>query len=57
MLGKITIKFLSSVPSAVSNAFATSISRTIVIYIFGVITQICIAITGLYTNDLIVKWI
>ena len=57
MLKKITIKLPSSVPPAVSNSFAAIIPGTIAIYTFGVITQICIATTGLYPNDLIVKWI
>lgn len=57
MLKKITIKLPDTVPPAVSNAFAAIIPGCIAIYTFGIVTQICIATTGLYPNDLIVEWI
>lgn len=57
MLKKVTIKLPESVPPAVSNAFAAIIPGTIAIYVFGVVTQICVSTTGLYLNDLITKWI
>lgn len=57
MVKKVTIKLPETVPPAVSNAFAAIIPGTIAIYVFGIITQICVATTGLYPNDLITKWI
>lgn len=48
MVKKVTIKLPETVPPAVSNAFAAIIPETIAIYIFGIITQICVATTGLY---------
>lgn len=57
MLKKITIKLPDSVPSAVSNAFAAIIPGVIAIYTFAIITQICLVTTGIYPNDLIVRWI
>lgn len=57
MLKKITIKLPDSVPPAVSNSFAAIIPGVVAIYIFGIVTQICVATTGLYPNDLIVEWI
>lgn len=57
MVKKVTIKLPETVPPAVSNAFAAIIPGTIAIYVFGIITQICVVTTGLYPNDLITKWI
>lgn len=57
MLKKVTIKLPSSVPPAVSNAFAAIIPGAIAIYVFGIVTQISVSISGLYLNDLITKWI
>ena len=57
MIKKITIKLPDSVPPAVSNAFAAIIPGVIAIYVFGIVTQICVACTGSYPNDLIVEYI
>lgn len=57
MIKKVTIKLPESVPTAVSNAFASIIPGVISIYVFGIITQISIGFTGLNPNDLIIKWI
>lgn len=57
MIKKITIKLPDSVPPAVSNAFAAIVPGVISIYVFGILTQILVANTGLYPNDLIVKYI
>ncbi len=57
MVKKVTIKLPESVPPAVSNAFAAIIPGVIAIYTFGIVTQICISLTGLYPNDLIIKWV
>lgn len=57
MIKKVTIKLPSSVPPAVSNAFAAIIPGAIAIYVFGIVTQISVAVSGLYLNDLITKWI
>ncbi len=57
MIKKVTIKMPGSVPPAVSNAFAAIIPGVIAIYVFAIVTQICIATTGLYPNDLIIKWV
>ncbi len=57
MQKKVTIKLPASVPPAVSNAFASIIPGAIAIYTFGIITQLCVMATGLYPNDLIIKWI
>ena len=57
MQKKVTIKLPASVPPAVSNAFASVIPGTIAIYTFGILTQLCVMITGLYPNDLIIEWI
>ena len=57
MLKKITIKLPENVPPAVSSAFAAIIPGVIAIYTFGIITQLSVAFTGLYPNDLIAKFI
>lgn len=57
MLKKITIKLPDTVPPAVSNAFAAIIPGIIAIYIFGIITQLCVMGTGSYPNDIIVEYI
>ncbi|MEG1475010.1 MAG: PTS sugar transporter subunit IIC [Longicatena sp.] len=57
MIKKITIKLPDSVPPAVSNAFAAIIPGVIAIYVFAIVTQICVVTSGLYPNDLIVKYI
>lgn len=57
MQKKVTIKLPDSVPPAVSNAFAAIIPGIVAIYVFGIVTQICVMTTGLYPNDLIVEWI
>ncbi|MEG0273913.1 MAG: PTS transporter subunit EIIC [Longicatena sp.] len=57
MIKKITIKLPDTVPPAVSNAFAAIIPGIIAIYAFGIITQLCVVGTGLYPNDLIMKYI
>lgn len=57
MIKKVTIKLPSSVPPAVSNAFAAIIPGAIAIYVFGIVTQISVSVSGLYLNDLITKWI
>lgn len=57
MVKKITIKLPDTVPPAVSNAFAAIIPGVIAIYAFGIITQLCVVNTGLYPNDLIMKYI
>ena len=57
MQKKVTIKLPDSVPPAVSNAFAAIIPGIVAIYVFGILTQICVHFTGLYPNDLIVEWI
>ncbi|MGX8834073.1 PTS sugar transporter subunit IIC [Amedibacillus sp. YH-ame6] len=57
MIKKITIKLPDTVPPAVSNAFAAIIPGIIAIYVFGIITQLCVVSTGLYPNDLILKYI
>lgn len=57
MQKKVTIKLPASVPPAVSNAFASIIPGAIAIYTFGIITQLRVMATGLYPNDLIIKWI
>lgn len=57
MLKKIIIKLPKSVPSAVSNAFAAILPGAIAIYIFAIITQLCVSFTGMYPNDLIIRWI
>lgn len=57
MLHKVTIKLPDSVPPAVSNAFAAIIPGVIAIYVFAAITQVLVMTTGLYPNELIVKYI
>lgn len=57
MVKKITIKLPDSVPPAVSNAFAAIIPGIVAIYVFGIVTQICVATTGAYPNDLIMEYI
>lgn len=57
MQKKVTIKLPDSVPPAVSNAFAAIIPGVAAIYVFGILTQVCVAFTGLYPNDIIVKWV
>ncbi len=57
MLKKITIKLPENVPPAVSSAFAAIIPGVVAIYTFGIITQLSVAFTGLYPNDLIAKFI
>lgn len=57
MVKKITIKMPDSVPPAVSNAFAAIIPGIIAIYVFAIVTQILVVTTGMYPNDLIVKYI
>lgn len=57
MVKKITIKLPDSVPPAVSNAFAAIIPGIIAIYVFAIVTQICVATTGSYPNDLIMEYI
>lgn len=57
MIKKITIKLPDSVPPAVSNAFAAIIPGVVAIYLFGIITQICVASTGSYPNDLIMEYV
>lgn len=57
MIKKVKIQLPESVPPAVSNAFSAIIPGVIAIYVFGIVTQICVATTGLYPNDLITKWI
>lgn len=57
MLKKVTIKLPDTVPPAVSNAFAAIIPGVVAIYTFGILTQISVAVTGLYPNDLIAKFI
>lgn len=57
MQKKITIKLPDSVPPAVSNSFAAIIPGVVAVYVFGILTQISVATTGLYPNDLIVEWI
>lgn len=57
MIKKITIKLPDSVPPAVSNAFAAIIPGVIAIYVFAIITQVLVVTTGMYPNDLIVKYI
>lgn len=57
MIKKITIKLPDSVPPAVSNAFAAIIPGVIAIYVFGIVTQILVVTTGMYPNDLIVKYV
>lgn len=57
MVKKITIKLPDSVPPAVSNAFAAIIPGIVAIYVFGIVTQICVATTGSYPNDLIMEYV
>ena len=57
MVKKVTIKLPDTVPPAVSNAFAAIIPGVVAVYVFGIVTQICVVLTGLYPNDLIVEWI
>lgn len=57
MIKKVTIKLPESVPTAVSSSFAAIIPGVIAIYVFGIVTQICISLTGIHLNDLIIKWI
>lgn len=57
MIHKITIKMPENVPPAVGNAFAAIIPGCVAIYVFGIITQICVATAGMYPNELIQQWI
>ncbi|GJM57077.1 PTS sugar transporter subunit IIC [uncultured Dubosiella sp.] len=57
MIHKITIKMPDNVPPAVGNAFAAIIPGCVAIYVFGIITQICVGAAGMYPNELIQKWI
>lgn len=57
MIHKITIKMPDNVPPAVGNAFAAIIPGCVAIYVFAIITQICVAGAGMYPNELIQKWV
>lgn len=57
MLANITIKMPENVPPAVGNAFAAIIPGCIAIYVFGIVTQCCVAFAGMYPNELIQKFV
>lgn len=57
MQSKFTIKLPDSVPPAVNETFKAMIPGIVAIFTSGIITQICVAVTGQYPNDLIVEFI
>lgn len=57
MQKKITITLPDSVPPAVSKAFAAIVPGIIAIYVAGIATQICIALTGSTINEMVLEYI
>lgn len=57
VLAKITIKLPDTVPPAVNQAFVAMIPGVVAIYAAGIVTQICVALSGVYPNDLISEFI
>lgn len=57
MQADITIKLPDDVPPAVNAAFVALIPGIVAIYVAAIITQICVANTGMFPNALVNQWI
>lgn len=57
MKSRFTIKLPDSVPPAVNDTFKALIPGVVAVFVSGIATQVCVALTGEYPNTLIVDWI